>query len=129
MNAVGKDTLDILIAIGACHQRLTQHAITLREFPSVRSVSHVVDLPRLETAFRYVEYIDAELTSGEAISWCLELTVSRDEISIDADVRRIHRDGQDVLSTVKTRDYDAIGECVFELSGVAERLCTANPLH
>ena len=80
----------LLSAIGECHRRLRSHAIHLREIAKVLDVKHVVEMPELVDAYRLEEYVDAELVSGEAISWCFEITKTRKTILVEADVRRIH---------------------------------------
>jgi hypothetical protein len=118
----------LLLAIGECHRRLKRHAIYLSEIDGVRAVKHVVEMPDLIGRYRLEEYVDAELVSGEAISWCLEITVTETAILVEADVRRIHAEGQDVVAKIGEYRYSREAECSAQLRDIAERLCTANPL-
>ncbi len=122
------DTIELLSAIGECHRRLQRHAIQLRERADVRGVTHDVQMPALIDSFRLEEYVDAELVSGEAISWCLEFTVTETAIFVEADVRRNHADGQDVVAKIAEYRYSTGVECLPQLRYTTERLCSTNPL-
>lgn len=78
---------------------MQRHAIALRDRVGVCDVTHVVDMPLLPDNYRLEEYVDAELNSGEAISWRLEITVTETALVVDADVRRIHANVQDARAT------------------------------
>ena len=117
-----------LLAIGECHRLLSNHAVRLRELGDVRTVQHVPYIQELADAFRLGEFVDAELVTGNAISWCLEITVTGQKIAVEADVRRIHSEGQDVIVTIGEYIFSTDAACAVELPGIAERLCSANPL-
>jgi hypothetical protein len=120
--------LPLLLTIGECHRLLQSHSIRLSKHKNVRTVKHAVDMPGLSDSYRLEEYVDAELVSGEAISWCLEITVFGTRILVEADVTRIHADGQDVVARIGEYEYSTEGEYAAQLRQVAERLCSANPL-
>jgi hypothetical protein len=117
-----------LLAIGECHRRLSHHAIRLRELGDVRTVQHMAYMPELADAFRLDQFVDAELVTGDAISWWLEITVTGQNIAVEADVRRIHSEGQDVIVTIGEYIFSTDAACAVELPCIAERLCSANPL-
>ena len=120
--------LPLLLAIGECHRRLERHAIQLSKHKNVRVVKKDVGMPSLVDCYRLEEYVDAELVSGDAISWCLEITATRTTILVEADVRRIHADGQDVVASIGEYQYSTEGEYSAQLRDVTERLCSVNPL-
>jgi hypothetical protein len=126
--SISSIALRLLLAIGECHRRLQAHAIHLRKLAEVQTVEHVADMPDLIDSYRLEEYVDAELVSGEAISWRLEITVTGKNIAVEADVRRIHSEGQDVIANIGEYNYSADADCSEELPGIAERLCSVNPL-
>lgn len=121
-------SFQFLLAFGECHRRLNRHAIHLQGLALVRGVQHVVEMPDLGDAYRYEEYVDAELVSGEALSWCLEITMTETTIAIGADVTRIHAEGQDVVRKIGEYEYSAETDCLAQLRDVTERLCSTNPL-
>jgi len=122
-----KDMFNLFITIGRCHRLLKDHADQLASRSGVRTAKHWSDMSNVDDAFRLEEYVDAELANGQAVSWCLELTLTADGIKVEADVRRIHEEGQDVVAE--------IGDCEFQnavdgSNGVAEitrKLCASNP--
>jgi|SRR5579884_1594609 len=119
----------LLLAIGECHRRLKLHAIHLRKHHGrVRAVKHVVEMPDLIDSYRLEEYVDAELASGEAISWCLEITLTNTAILVEADVRRIHAEGQDVVARICEHRYLTVSEFAAHLRDITESLCSANAL-
>lgn len=119
----------LLLAIGECHRRLKLHAIHLREHHDrVLAVKHVVEMPDLTDSYRLEEYVDAELASGEAISWCLEITMTNTAILVEADVRRIHAEGQDVVARIGEHRYLTVSECAAQLRDITESLCSVNAL-
>lgn len=121
------DVLALLSAIANCHAKLHDHAIRLRERPAIREVTDVCNLPALDGAFRVEEFVDAELVSGDAISWCLEVTVTLDGVSVEADVRRVHSQGQDLLVGIAEGTFTAT-EAARALPEITQRLCSAVPV-
>lgn len=118
------DAIALLSAIATCHGKLREHAIRLRERPTVREVTHACNMPALDGAFRVEEFVDAELVSGEAISWFLEVTVAPNGVAVEADVRRIHSEGQDLVTGIAEDTY-TLGESVRQLPEITQRLCSA----
>jgi hypothetical protein len=117
----------LLQAIGDCHRRMKQHAFRLKENKNVREVKHVVDIPGLPDAVRIEEYVDAELVSGEAISWYLEITVTAKHVRVEADVSRVHSGGQDLICTIDESLYTTEMAALDGLPLVAIRLCSWSP--
>jgi len=126
--AMDDEAFEFLLAIGDCHRQLQRHAIELRKHQGVRTVEHVSDMPELPAGFRLAEYVDAELMDGEALSWCLEITVTVDNVAVEADVRRIHALGQDVIYEIAESSYSSQTACSLALPEITKRLCSANPL-
>jgi hypothetical protein len=100
------------------------HAVRLRDRPTVRQVTHACDMPLMDGAFRVEEFVDAERLSGEAISWRLEVTVTHDGVTIEADVRRTHSEGQDLLVGIADGTY-SVGDATRTLPEIAQCLCSA----
>jgi len=121
------ESLALLSAIGTCHGKLRDHATRLRLRPGVREVTHVCNLPAVEGAFRVEDFVDAELVSGDAISWCLEVTVTPNGVAVEADVRRVHSQGQDLLVGIAEGTYTA-NEAARALPEITQRLCAAGPV-
>jgi hypothetical protein len=118
----------LLLAIGACHALMKEHANGVRSWPNVKSISHWVDMYNIQNAFRLEEYVDAELSSGHAISWRLELTVREDLVAVEADIRRIHEKGQDVVAEIADCVYSTTTDCCTGLLEVARQLCSTSPV-
>ena len=121
------ESLALLSAIGDCHGKLRDHAIRLRDRPAVREATHVCDMPALGGAFRVEEFVDAELGSGDAICWFLEVTITADGVTVEADVRRVHSQGQDLLVGIAECRY-TVGEATRALPEITQRLCSAAPV-
>ena len=122
------DINGILAVIGECHRQLQDHAIRLRNLAAVREVSHSVYMPLMVDAFRLQEFVEAEIQNGEEISWCFEVTLTTTDISVEADVRRNHSRGQEVLETLGEFRFSAEAECSVLLPEITTRLCALNPL-
>lgn len=121
------ELLALLSAIGNCHTQLQNHAIRLRDRALVREVKHLCDMPALDTAFRVQEFVDAELVSGDAISWGLEVTFTLDDVTVEADVRRVHSQGQDLLVSIAEGTYTT-SDAARALPGITQKLCSAVPI-
>jgi hypothetical protein len=113
----------LLIAIGNCHGLLKNHAAELVSRSVVKAVKHWFDISSLQDAVRLEEYVDAELVDGEAVSWCLELTITLEGVAVEADVRRVHRNGQDVLLEIADRKYENVLDCSKEIIEITQTLC------
>jgi hypothetical protein len=122
------DTYHLLINIGTCHRLLKDFANGVRSRVNVKSVTHWTDLHDIDSAFRLEEFVDAELVSGEAISWRLELTICVDRFIIESDVRRIHGNGQDVVAEVADRVYSTETECSTGILEVVRQLSNTYPI-
>jgi hypothetical protein len=118
---------DLLVAIGKCHRLLKNHADKLASRSAVKTVTHWSDMPSIDDAFRLEEYVDTELVDGEAVSWCLELTITPEGVRLVADVRRIHSIGQDVLVEVADRQFTNLVDFPKAVIEVTERLCASGP--
>jgi hypothetical protein len=128
MDPIDFNAYRLLLAIGECHRLLVRHAINLRQTIGVKTVEDVTDMPDLPNGFRIEEFVDAELISGEAVSWRLEVTVAQEGVFVEADVRRIHSEGQDLILDVGRTSYAKDAQCAAALPEIARRLCSANPL-
>jgi hypothetical protein len=93
-----------------------------------KSGKHLAGGTELTDAYRVEEYVDAEMYSEGTISWRLEITVSQNGYSVEADVRRNHSDRQDLVAEVGGFSYLTPATCSGELSTVVDKLCEAFPL-
>jgi hypothetical protein len=75
-NDMETEIYKLFFAIGSCHEKLKLLAKRLETHPEVKGVTHWLDMYNVDNAFRMEEFVDAELTSGEAMSWALEMTLS-----------------------------------------------------
>lgn len=114
--------------MGVCHRRLVQHAIDFQSVKNVQAVKLVVDMPILNDCYRIEEYVDVELNSGDAVSWCLEITVAEQYILVEADVRRISTEGQDILKEICRSRFSTADQFLMQIRGITDLLCTFNPL-
>jgi hypothetical protein len=122
------DAHNLFLAIGSCHGLMKKHASSIMLRPDVKTVKHWCDMLNVDGGFRLEEYVDAELADGQAISWCLELTLTLESIAVEADVRRIHEDGQDILVEIADCDYAKEADCSTGLLEITRRLCDSNPV-
>lgn len=120
---MNQESLNLFIAVGECHRLLKEFAQRIRCDANVSGVAHWMDVINVGTSCRIEEYVDAELRSGEAISWRLELLISIDRFVIESDVRRIHKYGQDFVAEISKEVHSSADECAISLSEVANRLC------
>lgn len=117
-------TISLLASIAECHSQLKDHAKKLRSDPKVVSVVHWTDMTNLANGVRLEESVDAELNSGEALSWCIQLQVNSAGIEVEADIRRIHRDGQDLVIQISQRCWNDCEGATSEVSDIVQDLCT-----
>ena len=59
-----------------------------------------------------------------SISWLLEVTITADEVTVEADVRRVHSQGQDLLVGIAEDTY-TVAEAAIALPEIAQRLFSA----
>ena len=85
-------------------------------------------MPELIGAYRIQEFVDAELDSGESVSWCFEISITEESVFVEADVRRIHAQGQDLICSVGEFSFPANTEWSKELPSIAGRLCSVYSL-
>ena len=123
-----QDSYNLFITIGRCHRLLKDHADKLASRSVVRAVKQWSDMSNVDGAFRLEEYVDVELADGQAMSWCLEVTLTQDSIMVEADVRRIHDEGQDVLATIADCRYRNVVNCSNGLGEITRELCASNPV-
>lgn len=121
------DAFKLFIAIGTCHCRLKEHAQEIRKHSSVTSVTCWLDAYDFDNACRFEDYVDAEISNGEAISWRLEITLTLDEFIVEADVRKIHAAGYDVVAEVADRTYSTAAECAIGILEVTRQLIVVDP--
>jgi hypothetical protein len=84
-------------------------------------------MPVLDGGVRFEEFVDAELLCGEALSWRLETTVTPKQVLVEADVRRVHKLGQDVVRTIADGVYSTEGAAATALPEIARQLCSVVP--
>jgi hypothetical protein len=122
------DAYKLFFGIGTCHRLMKEHANEIRARSVVRTVIHWSDMSNLDDGFRLEEDVDAELVDGQAISWCLELTLTLEGVAVEADVRRIHGNGQDVLVEIADSVYPTVTEGSTGILEITRRLCSINPV-
>jgi hypothetical protein len=128
VGSMDQGSYKLFIAIGTCHRLMKEHATQTRARPGVRDLTHWLDVYDVDDAFRLQEYVDAELSNGQAISWRLELTLNGGAFTVESDVRQIHQDGQDLVQEVADCAYPTAEECAAGIVETTRRLCSIDPL-
>jgi hypothetical protein len=122
------DVYTLFRTVGACHRRLKDFAFIIKQSSCVTNVTHWLDIYDLDGGSRVEEYVDAELLNGEAISWRLEITLTPEHCVIEADVRKIHKLGQDLVADVSDRTFSTVAECAQGLMESLQTLIEIRPL-
>ena len=115
-------------ATASCHGLFKELASKLKGKSCVTSVTHWLDIYSFDSASRLEEFVDAELLNGKAISWRLELTLTADAVTLEADVREIHDMGQDLIANIADCRYLTLGECAAGMVEAVGRLTSVNPI-
>ena len=123
-----KNTYNLLFTIGKCNRVLKDHANELASRSGVTEITHWSDMEIVDDAFRLKEFVDAELVNGQAISWRLELTLMPEGITVEADVRRIHDKGFDVLEEIADCEYRNVVDGSNGIAEITRKLCAIDPL-
>ncbi len=118
---------NLVFTIGECHRQLKDHAHAVALRSSVKTVTHWFDMSNVGHSFRLEEFVDAELASGQAICWCLELTLTEDRIVVEADVRQNHAEGQDVVAEIADCEFQNAAEGSIGVAEITRKLCASNP--
>src|SRR5206468_8534795 len=67
----------LLAALGRCHARLRDFAISVKTWPEVTAATHSFNIDALPAdcgpAFRIYDGVGVELTNGEALDWLIEI--------------------------------------------------------
>ena len=114
----------ILRAVGESHARFKALALELRNTTAVVKVTHWLDILALQDSVRIEESVDAEHFDGEATSWGYELDFLSDCALLKAEVRRYHRDGQDLVRLVAENRYDNHAQLCKELAITIDAMCS-----
>lgn len=123
-----KDSYKLFIAIGACHQLMKDHAKKTKARTDVCGVTHWLDMYNVQSAFRFEEYVDAEMSNGRAICWHLELTILPESFAIEADVSQVYQGLWDRLEEISNGENLIVADCAEELLDATRRLCSAHSL-
>lgn len=110
-----------LEGVVTCHEKLRGFAQTLRNRSDVTKVTHWVDLHNIKEGICVEEFVDAELSNGETVSWALEITASTSAWNLEADLRRIYHAGQDVIEQWVAQTTD-VSDCTEEISRLTDCL-------
>lgn len=125
MNAEIRSTTQFLATVAAARDRLIALARSLESHPAVTKVTHWSECPALESGARIEEFVDAELQSGNAISWSLEIALYDGSWHLEADIRIIHATGQDRLVEFPERDGSQVPELLCQIEALTAQLADA----
>ena len=117
----------LICIIGRCHRFLSDHARSVGMMEDVISSIHSFDMTSLEGSFRLEEYVDAELVNGQAYSWSVEIVLNDLSINVEAEIRRIHEAGQDLVESIAACEFLDLDQCSTSLGGIVEALCRTVP--
>jgi len=125
----GDDWHDFLLTLVNCHGQFRKHANALQTQPAVHAVTRNWNMQSFPSAWRLDDFVYAELKSGEALHWVLEVTVSNDNVTVEAEVTRIDHTGKKLLSEkleIGTFDCQTKADCCQSLPAIVDRLCLLN---
>jgi hypothetical protein len=106
----------ILTCLADTGERLTGLARLLRNTPHVKSVTKACEVRHLASGPVVAFYVDAELDSGNAVSWGLETSWDEGGWSIETGVRLTESSGQAPLIELGDRRVQTLDELVAEIS-------------
>lgn len=122
MSAEGGNIMRLLNAVADSNEQLNTLSERLRLSPGAVSVVRDLDIRKYETGTVIEMFLDVELQSGRAISWGLDIHCRETEWDIDASVRIIHQDGQDLIQGFPARTAKTVEDLTVQLRAVTSSL-------
>lgn len=127
---MNSDCYKMMAALAECHVFLRDHAASVRSLSCVKSVTHWSELsPTGDGGVRFENFVDAELLDGRAISWNMEITITVDFVTIEADIREIGDSGDRVLRTIPSCTHVELTKGADAAVNVARELCDGYSWH
>lgn len=91
-------------------------------------MTHWTRLYDLKAAFRIDESIGAELSNGQAIDWGIEITGYEGVLHVEAEIRSVHDQGQDLVRAVADQKFEEVDDFTDSLARIVEDLCDLSSL-
>lgn len=101
---------------------LRELTTSLRQRPHVVGVDRRCDVEESDDRRSIEWYVDAELQSGEAVSFRLLIVWHSDEWTVESDVRRIHSAGSDEEVGLPTRFAVDVADLAAEVRSASAQL-------
>lgn len=115
MDTASKQTSKMLDIIGKCNSELIKLARKLREKPEVVQVKHSLECVSYDDKVLLEGYVDAELLSGKAIAWVLEMKWNEENWHIESSVLVNDEQGQDSILQFPDRIALSLDICLEQL--------------
>ena len=112
-----------LLKIAAqCNEMMATLARRVAEQADVLSAKSAIDIRSYTDRVCLELFVDAELSQGTALTWWIELVWRQSKWGVEAAVRIVHRDGQDLLQQVAAHECSSEETCFESLMEAAATL-------
>jgi hypothetical protein len=122
------DSLDLLRALGACHQAFLALANRVRSGLGVDTVVYETDLAAVGDGFQFSEYVSPDRADGRWTYWRLEVAVGpQGAVTIDAEALAVDINEANVVEVIARGLTLSPAKAPAVLVDIARKLCAANP--
>lgn len=128
MDKTLQSAIDALELLARCNEKLIALAVEVRRESRVREVDHAMQCRRYEPRSMLEGYVDAEVESGNAITWWVEADWSQGGCEVRASVLIRTDAGQDALETRPAVTASTFGAFEDELTGAVDWLLSRRHL-
>jgi hypothetical protein len=119
----------LLSALAESNERLIAFKEQVRAHPEVVGAQHALELRGYDSGPVLEGYVDAELRSGHALAWWLDVHWGEEGWRVEASVRVDREEGEDILHVFPVRQATTLDDFISELNGaVADLIRSADEI-
>ncbi|MCA9933100.1 MAG: hypothetical protein KC415_04215 [Anaerolineales bacterium] len=130
MDTKSQNAVRMLEVIARCNHEMVKLGSTLRLRQQVTEIKRSLECVLYTDTVLLEGYVDAELQTGKAIAWCLEMSWNSDRWLIETSVLVNDEHGQNSIKEFPVRIAETLDECLKQLtSATMELVNSANSIN
>lgn len=122
-----REYLTILATLAKCHALINQFALTCKALSTVSDVVHATEMQYLTEGIRVMEFVDADLVQGDAVSWRFEVTFTPIDIAVESDIGKIDGLGYNMVRDIADLRFESTEEWTSAAIVIAQQLVSVLP--
>ena len=121
---MNEEALKVLMLIADVHRLLCDHSSRLDLETKVQSVAHWNDVISLPSGVAVQEFVDATVSDEVSYSWQWYMSITRQDVQLEAQICRDDTGGQTRLITIAELTFEDWEACSLESLKRARDLCS-----